>query len=216
MATTFAVSGQHYLFNVQSFAHTVLAQGGVEFDYSFRDRTTKGVIDDVASGASQVGVVVVPSDIASDLKALFADNGVEFHEICASAPQVALPLSHPLSNASKLKLDDLADWPYLCFEQESDDPLYAEEALGSVKRSKVVRCTDRASLTELCSALNGYTVTSGIFVGVFDGSSLTTIALDTPVKLHLGYLTRKDEELDPVGEQFVKYLTKCLERYAYN
>ena len=26
--TTFAVSGQHYLFNVQTFAHTVLALGG--------------------------------------------------------------------------------------------------------------------------------------------------------------------------------------------
>ncbi len=28
MAKNFSVSGQHYLFNVQTFAHTVLALGG--------------------------------------------------------------------------------------------------------------------------------------------------------------------------------------------
>ena len=48
--TTFAVSGQHYLFNVQTFAHTVLALGGDAYAYALRDRTTQGVIDDVAGG----------------------------------------------------------------------------------------------------------------------------------------------------------------------
>ena len=47
--TTFAVSGQHYLFNVQTFAHTVLALGGDADAYALRDRTTQGVIDDVAA-----------------------------------------------------------------------------------------------------------------------------------------------------------------------
>ena len=28
MSKTFSVSGQHYLFDVQTFAHTVLAAGG--------------------------------------------------------------------------------------------------------------------------------------------------------------------------------------------
>ena len=40
--TTFAVSGQHYLFNVQTFAHTVLALGGDAYAYALRDRTTPG------------------------------------------------------------------------------------------------------------------------------------------------------------------------------
>ena len=44
--TTFAVSGQHYLFNVQTFAHVVLALGGDAYRYALRDRTTQGVIDD--------------------------------------------------------------------------------------------------------------------------------------------------------------------------
>ena len=54
--TQFAVSGQHYLFNVQTFASIVLSNGGDSYEYAFRDRTTQGVIDDVAKGESELGV----------------------------------------------------------------------------------------------------------------------------------------------------------------
>ena len=37
MSKTFSVSGQHYLFDVQTFAHTVLAAGGDEYSYALRD-----------------------------------------------------------------------------------------------------------------------------------------------------------------------------------
>ena len=47
MAKTFAVSGQHYLFDVQAFAHTILALGGDDYEYALRDRSTAQVIEDV-------------------------------------------------------------------------------------------------------------------------------------------------------------------------
>ena len=50
----FAVSGQHYLFNVQTFASIVLSNGGDSYEYAFRDRTTQGVIDDVEIGRAHV------------------------------------------------------------------------------------------------------------------------------------------------------------------
>ena len=40
--TTFAVSGQHYLFNVQTFAHTVLALGGDAYAYAGSTGITAG------------------------------------------------------------------------------------------------------------------------------------------------------------------------------
>ena len=64
MSKTFSVSGQHYLFDVQTFAHTVLAAGGDEYSYALRDRTTQGVIDDVAQGVSELGILLKTS--ASD------------------------------------------------------------------------------------------------------------------------------------------------------
>ena len=190
--TQFAVSGQHYLFNVQTFANIVLSNGGDAYDYALRDRTTHDVIGDVMTGASELGVLVKTTRTADDLEAAFAEAGLEFVELIQSTPRVALPATHPLVNAESLTLEQLEDYPYIYFEQEEGAPEYfAEEALADEKRHKSIACTDRASLSELITALNGYTVTSGILVGISDGKGLSTVALDTDVKLHLGYVVKK-------------------------
>lgn len=215
MAVDFSVSGQHYLFNVQTFAHTILSLGGDEFKYAFRDRTTQGVIDDVVNGNSELGVVFETTATADELNAAFDAAGLEFHELIESAPRVALPASHPLVNAKSLNLDVLSDYTYVYFEQEKDAPAaFFEEALGDVPRAKSVATTDRASLTELIVAINGYTVTSGILVGISDGGQLTTVPLETDVKLKLGYLTKKDAQLSEIAEKFVATLEGNLEKYA--
>ena len=207
--TTFAVSGQHYLFNVQTFAHTVLALGGDAYAYALRDRTTQGVIDDVAGGKSDLGVLFQTSATADEVNAALDAAGLEFVELIQSAPRVALPKSHPMVNASSLSLEDMEEFPYLY-----SPVAFAEEALASVPRAKSIACTDRASLSELIVALNGYTVTSGILVGISDGAGLNTVPLDTDVKLHLGYVVRKGEALSDIGQRFVDTLKKNLEKYA--
>ena len=208
MAKNFSVAGQHYLFIVQTFAHTVIALGGDEYAYSFRDGTTAAVIDDVARGVSELGVLFQTSATSDEVSAALEAAGLEWHEVIQSAPRVALPSSHPLVNASSLSLDVLADYPYLYFDQGDAPAAFAEEA------AKSIACTDRASLSELIVALNGYTVTSGILVGISDGSALTTVPLETDVKLHLGYITRKDAELSEAAQLFVGKLEKNLEKYA--
>lgn len=214
MAKNFSVSGQHYLFNVQTFAHTVLALGGDEYAYSFRDGTTAAVIEDVATGLSELGVLFQTSATSDEVNAALEAAGLEWHEVIQSAPRVALPSSHPLVNASSLSLDVLADYPYLYFDQGDAPAAFAEEAHGDVLRAKSIACTDRASLSELIVALNGYTVTSGILVGISDGSALTTVPLETDVKLHLGYVTKKDAKLSEPAALFVGKLEKNLEKYA--
>ncbi len=180
---------------MQTFAHVVLALGGDAYRYALRDRTTQGVIDDVASGKSQLGVLFETSATADDVNAALDAAGLEFVELIQSAPRVALPKSHPMVNAESLTLEDMEDYPYLYFEQDEDSPVaFAEEALASVPRAKSIACTDRASLSELIVALNGYTVTSGILVGISDGAGLNTVPLDTDVQLRLGYVVRKGEE----------------------
>lgn len=215
MAKTLAVSGQHYLFNVQTFAHVVLAMGGDAYEYAFRDRTTRGVMDDVAEGRSELGVLFQTSATADELNAALAAAGLEFVKLIESAPRVALPASHPLVNAKRLTLEAMADYPYLYFEQEEGvSAAFAEEALAGVPRSKSIACTDRASLSELIVALNGYTVTSGILVGISDGAGLDTVPLDTEVSLRLGYIVRGGEELSQAGRRFVDTLRGNLVRYA--
>ena len=215
MAEKFAVSGQHYLFDVQAFAHTVLALGGEEYSYALRDRTTRGVISDVVEGKSEVGVLMRNTRTAADIDREIEAAGLEFHELATSSPRVALPASHPLSNAASLTPDQLADWPYVYFEQEDGAPdCLAEEALGDLPHARAIALTDRASLSELAVALNAYTFTSGILVGITDGGSLTTIPLESDVRLSLGYVARKGDPLSPIAARFVEKLARSLSLYA--
>lgn len=215
MSKTFAVSGQHYLFDVQTFAHTVLALGGDAYEYALRDRTTRGVIDDVASGKSDLGVLFQTSVTADELDTTLHAAGLDFVGLIESTPRIALPSSHPMVNAKSLSLEDMSDYPYLYFEQEEDSPLvFAEEALADVPRVKSIATTDRASLSELIVALNGYTVTSGILVGISDGAGLNTVPLETDVTLRLGYVSRSGEELSAIGQRFVDTLKKNLVKYV--
>ncbi|MGN0034953.1 MAG: LysR family transcriptional regulator substrate-binding protein [Coriobacteriales bacterium] len=215
MKQTFAVSGQHYLFSVQAFASVVLSNGGEDYSYAFRNTTTRQTIDDVSSGHSELGVLLETSATRSELEQAFDEAGVDFVKVVESAPRVALPASHPLINAESLSLDQLEDFPYVYFEQEDGvSAAFAEEALADVARNKLVACTDRASLSELIAALNGYTVTSGILVGISDGKGLATVPLESDVTLELGYLKRKNAPLSDSASKFIKKLTQNLERYA--
>ena len=215
MSKTFCVSGQHYLFDVQTFAQVVLAAGGDSYHYRLYDRTTQGVIDDVVDGTSDLGVIFQTSETADELNEATEKAGCEFHELIRSAPRIALPKSHPMGNAESLSLEDMADYPYVYFDQGEDAPdCFYEEALATVPREKTIACTDRASLSELIIALNGYTVTSGILVGISDGAGLNTIPLETDVELRLGYITRKGAELSSLEQRFVEKLAVNLEKYA--
>lgn len=215
MNKTFSVSGQHYLFDVQTLAQVILSVGGDEYHYALYDRTTQGVFDDVLNGRSNLGVIFKTSENSVAIDAALEESGLEFRELIRSAPRVALPASHPMVNAASLTLEDMADYPYLYFDQGDDAPLaFFEEALSSVPRAKTIACTDRASLSELIVALNGYTVTSGILVGISDGAGLNTVKLDTDVELHLGYVTKKGAVLGDLEKRFVDKLQKNLEKYA--
>lgn len=212
---TLAVSGQHYLFDVQAFAHAVLTAGGESYSYALRDRTTRGVLNDVATGASALGVIVQTTSTSATIEEALESKGLTFTELITSKPCVALSTSHPLVNAKSLTLEDLTDYPYIYFEQEENAPTaFAEEALADFPRSRRVAATDRASLSELIAALNGYTVTSGILVGVSDGTLLQTVPLESNVTLRLGYVMREGAVLDGAARLFVDALSRNLERYA--
>ncbi len=211
----FAISGQHYLFDVQSFAHTILAAGGDAFSYALLDRTTQGVIDDVASGAAELGVIMQTSDDGKRPERGAGRGGAGLPRAGRLRAARGPAVKPPLREREELTLEQLADFPYVYFDQGEDAPIaFFEEALSQVPRAKKVACTDRASLTELIMAINGYTVTSGILVGITDGSALTTIPLETDLKLHLGYVTADNRELSVMGERFVSHLARSLDLYA--
>ena len=131
--TQFAVSGQHYLFNVQTFASIVLSNGGDDYEYALRDRTTHDVIGDVMSGASELGVLVKTTRTADDLEAAFAEAGLAdgWRDVIAIVVQPGVEFGddqvflYNRENARALSAA-LKDTPEIVFEGHSSDYQTAE------------------------------------------------------------------------------------------
>ncbi len=198
---TLNVSTQHYLFTVQSIARFAMETEG-DYYLQLRDTRTRDVIDDVVSGSSEVGIIML-SSAHPNLRGVINDAALEFTPVATTAPRIVLPANHPLANGKVLTLDELADYPYLYFDQGPAADCFAEEALFPHDCKRVISCSDRAAISELIVALNGYTISSGILVGRTDLPTLGTAPLESDVTLELGYLTKYGSEPTSAAQRFI-------------
>ena len=99
MSDVFSISGQHYLFAVQTFAQVILSEGGDNYRYEFFNRTTQGVIDDVKTGESDLGIIVESSDTAEALNVALDREGLKFHKLMKSKPMLFSRGIHPRASS---------------------------------------------------------------------------------------------------------------------
>ena len=74
----FGISTQHYSFAVKSFVETVKHFGTNEYDFAIRETKTREVIDDVATGKSEIGILFENDFNRSVLDKVFRTNDLVF------------------------------------------------------------------------------------------------------------------------------------------
>jgi len=108
-------------------------------------------------------------------------------------------------------MEELADYPYLSFEQGNHNSFYySEEIFSTVERKKNIRVTDRATLFNLLIGLNGYTVCSGVIDSGLNGSNIISIPLIKEGDMRIGYISHKKLVLSPLCKKFLNHLNKYI------
>ena len=159
----FSVSCQHYSFAVNAFVDVVQAYDAEKYDFILRETQTGEIIDDVANGKSELGVIYLSEHNEEVLTKLIKKNSLVFEELFTAEPHVFISISHPLAAKDKIQLEDLKPYPYLTYEQgERNSFYYAEEFLSVLDMPKNIQVRDRATLFNLLVGLNGFTVCSGV------------------------------------------------------
>ena len=125
-----------------------------------------------------------------------------------------LKKDHPLAEKGEISLEDLKEYPCVCFDQSSDNDFYlSEEALGDYEFEKLIKSNDRATSSEIMAKLNGYSIGTGIMtdsITLQDG--FVTIKLKEEDPLTIGYITRKNHKLSDIGEMYIEELRKYQEK----
>lgn len=199
----FAVSCQHYAFAVEAFMEVVRACAAESYDFTIRETVTSEIIDDVARHRSEIGLIYLSRRNETPLRKILHREELEFEELFAAKPHVFLGEKHPLAKRKSVKPDELDGYPYLTYEQGTENALYfSEEIMPAIDRRKSIRVRDRATMTKLVLGLDGFTVASGAHCKTYN-EDIVSVPLKLDDEIRVGFIRRSGIPLSPEGTAFV-------------
>ncbi len=206
---SFSVSSQHYTFVVSAFIDLASCFGPDEYDFGIYECKTSEIIENVRNMRSELGIIYLDDFNEEMLGRTLEDNGLIFEELFPCRTFAYLSAGHPLAKREKVTLEDLEPYPCLSFDQGSDQALYlAEEVFSTYDYRQRIRTSDRGTMLNLMTGLNGYTLCSGIICEDLNGPGYTVIPLDTDKIMHVGYIRRRDSALSHLARLYIEKLRK--------
>ncbi len=212
----FGISTQHYSFAVKSFVETVKHFGTDEYEFAIRETMTRDVIDDVASGKSEIGILYKSDFNRAAIDKILRANDLEFSELIECEAFVYLWKGHPLAKKKSIKFEDLAEYPCLSFEQGAAGSFYyAEELLSTAEYPRTIKANDRATMLNLMVGLNGYTLCSGIICEELNGDYFVAVPFEADEdvvgkRMEIGYITKKNMIRSKVASVYIDEIKKYL------
>ena len=210
----FGISTQHYAFVVNAFVSLVRTYDRDRYEFSLRETSTAGIIDDVRLERSELGVRYRCDFNGSVISNVVKSADLHFEPLFCAKPHVFVSRESPLAQKSRLTLADLAPYPRLSYDQGIRNSLYFAEELHiaeAVDKSIVV--TDRATLFNLIIGLDGYTISSGILSEDLNGSQIVAVPLESDEHMELGYVKRTDRPLSSIAEHYLELLRSYVREY---
>ena len=205
----FCVSCQHYSFAVNAFVDVVNKFDADRYSFILRETQTGEIIDDVANGNSELGILYLSKQNEEVLTKLFKKNDLVFEEIFEASPHIFISKNHPLANKDIVTLDELKPYPYLVYEQGERNSFYfSEEFLSVLDMPKNIHVRDRATLFNLAIGLNGFTVSSGVIDKELNGEDIISKELDMDVTMHIGLIKKKNIMLSRYANSYIDALKK--------
>lgn len=211
--TIFSVSCQHYSFAVNAFVDVIKRFGGNEYNFTLRETQTHEIIEDVAHLKSEIGVLYLSSRNENVISKLIKKNNLIFEPLFSAPLHVFISKKNPLAKKKKIKLTDLAAFPYLTYEQGDFNSFYfAEEPLTEIDFDcpKSIQVRDRATLFNLLIGLDGYTICSGIISHELNGPEIIARPLDCKEHMTVGIITRKSMNLSRYANAYIEAIKKNI------
>ena len=199
----FAVSCQHYAFAVEAFMDVVKANGADTYDFTLRETVTSEIIDDVARHRSEIGILYLSRRNERAIMKILRKEELVFDGLFEAKPHVFLGKKHPLAKKKSIRPQELDAYPYLTYEQGSENALYfAEEVMPSIDRKKNIRVRDRATMTNLVLGLDGFTIASGVHAKDYN-PAIVSVPLKLDDSIRIGTIRRGGTPISPAAAAFV-------------
>lgn len=206
-----AVSAQHYAFSVQAFVDVIARCDTDNYEFIMRETSTGQIIEDVGSFRSEIGILFVDDFNRRVIEKAIRDANLIFHPLFDARIHVFVGEGHPLSQLEIVRPEDLEAWPCLTFEQGTENSFYfSEEPLSYLPHRKLIRVSDRGTMTTLLSNHDGYLLSSGVLSAEMQLGSIVSIPLDTQERMRVGYLIHRERKPSPMLERYIERLSEIV------
>ena len=125
----FSVSCQHYSFAVNAFVDLIKEYDADQYSFIIRETQTGEIIEDVASGKSEIGVLYLSEHNEDVILKLIKNNQLKFEEMFVAEPHVFICKDHPLAKKEMISMEDLQPYPYLVYEQGNNNSFYFSQSI---------------------------------------------------------------------------------------
>ena len=210
----FSVSTQHYAFSVNAFVDLIKEYGNDEYEFRLRETKTYEIIDDVKNLRSEIGILYINKFNSKILNKLFEESNLKFTKLFVAKPHVFISVKNPLSKKKRVTIEELENYPYLCFEQgEYNSFHFSEEILSTIDHKKTIKVSDRATLFNLLIGLNGYTISTGILSSDLNGNDIISVPLDVNEEIEVGWIAHKSVKRSNLADIYINALNDIISKF---
>lgn len=212
---SFGVSSQHYIFVMA--AMTELAATFPEERYSFvlRENKVTEIVKDVLSRRTNLGFIYYYEMNKAMIFRELERVNLAFHPFCYATSHAYLSRSHPLAGEAEITLAQLAPYPYVYYDYDTDHIDFAEEVLSPANTKRSVAVTDRNTLFNIIGHSDGYSLGSGCLMEGFTPANIVAVPVhDSPgsssAAMSIGWIAPTGQILSPLELHFLDLCRKFL------
>lgn len=203
---TLSVSAQHYNFAADAFLRLVRESGSL-YTLRFLETTTLEVIQNTASGLSDLGILYYSKSNESVILRELKNHALAFHLLFSARPHVFLRADHPLADRPEIALEDLTPYPFIAYNQGSDSSNnFLEEIVSASGKDQVIYIQDRSTCYRLLEQTDAYSIGSGILSEEPGTSLVRSFPLKDGEEMFIGWIQKKDIILSPLAGRFLELI----------
>lgn len=203
-----SVAAQRYPFCDKAFIEYFKELGEKPVQLSLKETDMASVINEVAAGDSDLGVIFISDITENTIFHSLADKNLAFEPFVSLPPHVFMRRGHPLSEEKEVSLDQLRTYPHVVFTQSENNLNYAEEAVSGsgVDYERMVYVSDRASIYNIMAHTDCVSTGSGLLPAGYADDRLVAIPLSDSCAMRLGCIYPLQHRLSPEAERFISIL----------
>ena len=211
---SFSVAALYYSFARKAFVEVVKKFSEDNYDFSFREIVAESVIEDVAGGKSDLGIIYLSETNRNIILKSLEENNLTFNHLTECNAFAYIHKNHPLAKKEAISLEELSKFQFVTFDTDDLKSFFSEETISRYKLKNPIMVSDRATELNLIKNLNGFTFLSGV-PGEDTNDEFITIPLKSSDdgksgSFELGYITQKNNRMNAISLAYIDAVCRIL------